>query len=333
MLFQVYIGEVSLPSLRGLFSSFPQLFFVFGMTTAYCFGAISALNYYHNAFIVVGLTIAVFLSVLFVPETPRFLIVKGKSEKAFCVLVFLWGPNCDITEEMDALEKDIKQENKLSLTEFFLELKKRSVYLSFMLMVPLMMLQQLSGINAIAFYAAPILNNTGFDANPDVVALAASGVPALVFTFICTLIVDIFGRKFLLVISASALSLSCAALGCSAYLRLNALAAVSVVGINGGFAIGFGAIPWVMIAEMTPLKVRGVIGGILSGVNWSFAALVTGLYLLCAKQVSHYLVWWTFSVFNLISIIYVAVFLPETKGKKLENMERELQHNYRLCAA
>ena len=96
--------------------------------------------------------------------------------------------------------------------------------------------------------------------------------------------------------------------------------------------VGFsGTIPFILNSELFPLQIRGSLAGVATAVNWACSALVSTAYAPFANLVYPYTVWWGFGIANLISTVCVAVFLPETKGVKLEEIEHFLQRRYRLC--
>lgn len=329
---QVYIGEVSIPSLRGLYSSLPQLMLTVGILVVDCVGAIPDTHFYQTAFVASGITVILLPAIFLLPETPRYLITKGKPKEALKTLLFLRGTGVNVQEELLEIEEAIAKQRKLSCGETLRELTHRNVYLPFILMVFIMIFQQTSGVNAVVFYSAPILHEAGFGKNSNFVAALTVGLTTLIFTLVNTLSVDFFGRKILLLASGTVMSLSSLGLGYAMrYPNLSPLAVASVIGFQIGFCIGYGAIPWIMIAEMIPLRVRGTLGGVLAAVNWGFAALVTGFYFVYANSIGHDVAWWTFALMNLISVAFVAIFLPETKGQKLEIMEQQMMNRYKFC--
>ena len=331
----MYIGEISPPALRGFYSSFPQILMFVGILAVYGVGAIPHLMFYHTAFIASGMTVLAFLFVLRIPETPRYLVARGKRKEALKVLEFLHGPKIDPQEELAEIEGAIDdKQQKLSYKEFFREFKKKNVYLPFILMFFIMTFQQLSGINAIIFYSAPILQDAGFGKDSRFIALLTVGFTSLLAAFFSTLIVDLFGRKLLLMSSATIMALS--SFGIGLVLRFPSLhpiiAILSVIGFQVGFCIGYGAIAWILIPEMIPLRVRGYLGGILVSVNRASAAITPGFYFVYADNIGEDVAWWTFAGINAVSLAFVAFFMPETKGKKLETMEKEWLSNYKLCS-
>lgn len=309
-----------------------------GILLVYGVGALPPMSFYSTAFVACGLTLILAIFIIWVPETPRFLVAKGHKEQANKVLKWLRGPQIDVGNELKEINDSISQQHKLSVGEFLKQLKQRNVYLPFVLMLFVMMFQQFSGINALIFYAAPIFKTAGFGENSEYVALFAVGLTAIFFTFVSVFLVDLFGRKILLFVSALTMAVSSTGMGLSLFYQdcdvcsnINALAVVSVIVFEMGFSIGFGAIPWVLIAEMIPLHVRGYLGGVLSIVNWCCATIVVGCYLSYAREIGDDVAWWTFAGINVLSALFIVIFLPETKGKKLEEMEQQLLQKYRLC--
>ena len=344
----MYIAEISLPVFRGLFSALPQLMLAIGILMAYCIGSIRFINYYQTALIACLLSAICAILVMSVPETPRFLVAKGHRDRATSVLKWLRGPKVDVMRELFELDNILYKTRKLTFVEFCQEMRQRNVYIPFILMLFIMAFQQLSGINALIFYGAPIFSSAGVP-HSEFIALFVIGLTEILTTIITVFVVDLFGRKFMLIASALTMAISCAGIGTHLYLverhchmtltssshicsHTIPLAITSVILLILGFSLGMGAIPWTLITELIPLRVRGYLGGILSAVNWGFAALVTGLYLLYSKHVGEGTAWWTFSVINLFAIVFIAILLPETKGKKLEVIEQQMLRKYKLCA-
>lgn len=296
------------------------------------------LKFYHTAFIASGISLIVFIGTCFIKETPRFLVAKGMSDRAKTVLKVIRGPKIDVKDELNEIEMTLSHQSNLSFVQVLCEFRKRDVWLPFVLLSFLMMFRQFSGINALIFYADPILKSAHLK-DIRLIALMTVGVAEVLMTFVSTVIVDFFGRKILLIISAVVMALSSAGLGISSYFEddctlcpnLPYLTILSLTIFIIGVSIGYDSIPYIMIAEMIPLRVRGVLGGILSAFHWLCAVIVAGLYLFSAGF-DGAVTWWTFAVVNVFSVAFVAFFLPETKGKKLEAVEREMVYTYRLCS-
>lgn len=334
----MYIAEISVPVMRGLFSALPQLALSLGIPLAYCFGYTRNLLYYHSALIAAGIALISSLLTIFIPESPRYLLSKGKREKASWVLRVLRGSKkSQLSKELFELDNLVYKQRRLSCRECASELRQRGVYLPLILCLFVLIFQQLSGINALFFYGAPILQEAGV-AKSEFTALLAIGLTEFLTTLVTVFIVDLFGRKYMLMLSSFVMMSSCIGLSTHLYFKDpsclscgSLLAIVSVIMLIIGFSLGLGAVPWTLMTELLPLRVRGFLGGVLSAVNWAFAAIVTGFYLEFAAKAGESVAWWTFAGINLGSFAFVAFFLPETKGKKLELIEQQMKSNFRLC--
>ena len=105
------------------------------------------------------------------------------------------------------------------------------------------------------------------------------------------------------------------------------LAIVSITTFNLAFSTGWGTIPWILVAELTPLQVRGITTGVATVVNWGTSSIVVGFYMQYAAAVHVWFAWWSFMVLNIAAVVFTIVFLPETKGKTLEDIERYYQEH------
>ena len=253
------------------------------------------------------------------------------------------------------MEQDISHSPHVKMSKVLIHFKKRDVVIPLVIMLFIMFFQQIGGLNASTAYSGLIFKEAGVE-NYRATATYAVGGTEVVFTIISLFIVDLFGRKLLLIISGSGMLLGTVLLGIHFFItrpslctssgnftltdnnimilqstsssddpelcntQFAPLAIVSLILFNAAFSIGWGPVPWVLLGELIPLRVRGVGSGIATLVNWSAAAIVTGFYLDYAEKVQPWFAWWTFSVLNLISILFVALFLFETKGKRLEEI-------------
>ena len=337
----MYIAEISPPVLRGLFSAVPQLGLAIGILLVYCVEALPGIDFSYTAIVALLITALISFASLFLLETPRYLVKKQRNEQAVTNLRKLRGLSVDVLIELEDTKNVLHQETVVSLSEFVRELKRKSVFVPLVLLLFILSFQQLSGINALIFYAATILQHSHVSST-QFTALLAIGITEVVTTCLTVFIVDLFGRKILLLISCLVMTISCAGLGThfffvsgltdSAHTNTLPLAVASVIMVILGFSLGLGAIPWTLVTEIVPLRVRGFVGGTVSAVNWFFAAVVTGTYLEFAGKAGNYTAWWTFAGLNMCAAIFVAVFLPETKGKKLEVIEKQIEHDYNFCS-
>ncbi|XP_072208502.1 solute carrier family 2, facilitated glucose transporter member 8 isoform X2 [Excalfactoria chinensis] len=276
----VYISEISHTSVRGMLGSFVQLMVVTGILGAYIAGM--ALKWQWLAVLCSFPPCIMLLFMLFMPETPRFLLDQNKRAEAIAALQFLRGPYVDHEWECRQIEANAEEEG-LSL----FELKNPSVYRPLLIGVILMFLQQVTGINAVMFYAETIFEDANFQDSR--MASVVVGSIQVYFTAVAALIIDKTGRKVLLYVS--------------------------------GFALGWGPVPWLVMSEIFPLKARGISGGACVLTNWVMAFLVTKEFHDFVGFLTSYGTFWLFSAFSCLSVTFAAFYVPETKGQTLEQIE------------
>ncbi|XP_060056191.1 solute carrier family 2, facilitated glucose transporter member 8 isoform X2 [Erinaceus europaeus] len=284
----VYISEIAYPSVRGLLGSCVQLMVVTGILLAYLAGWVLEWRW----LAVLGCVPPTFMLLLmcYMPETPRFLLTQHKHEEAMAALHFLWGI------EQDLEEPPMETEHQgFHLTQ----LRQPGIYKPFIIGISLMAFQQLSGINAVMFYAETIFEEAKFKDSS--LASVVVGLIQVVFTAVAALIMDRAGRRLLLAFSGVIMVLSTSAFG--TYFKLaqgapgnssnvSLLASVSMepsdasMGLAwlavgsmclfiAGFAVGWGPIPWLLMSEIFPQHVKGVATGVCVLTNWLMAFLVT----------------------------------------------------------
>jgi len=276
-------------------------------------------------------------------------------KEAHSVLKTLRGKDTDISSELKGLQKTIEDSGNLTWKNKLKYLGKKSAYKPLILSVMLMLFQQFTGANVVLFYAGNILLDARVvDASQ--VAGYAVGVTQVVAVFVSVLLVDYLGRKVLLVTSSILICISTGTLGLyyfiTDYVRVIncnvteqnmstldsspiycdpiashffALAVVCIVLWIIAFSIGWSTIPWVMMSELSPLRVRGLLSGIAIFANWGSAAFVTFLFPVYQEVVQHYGSWWTITFITSLSIPFVVIALPETKGKSLERIEADFE--------
>jgi len=276
-------------------------------------------------------------------ETPRWLISKRKNLQAGKVLLWLRGRTYAITKEQREIEEQLAFEQKLSIWESIQAFKTKPVLHPMILTLSLMFLQQFSGINAVIFNAQKIFEDSKVN-NAALVTSLAVGSVQVVATFFGFLLTDILGRRILLIVGGLIMASSMISMGTYAYLtnrpychpdasvsvnittgcveNLQPLAITSMMFYIVGFAIGWGALPWLLSSEIIPMRVRGVGMGIATFTNFSFAAIITGTFESYQNAVQPWGTFWSFGVICALAVIFVAVFIPETKGKSLEEIER-----------
>lgn len=338
---KVYISEISTAKLKGLFGACQQLFVTLGIFFVEILGTIFTyrpeFKYYHVSLVALAIVLIFEALMLFTKETPRWLMSHNKPDTAKKVLQFLRGPACNIDKELNGMTEALRKQPQLTFSQTLQEFQHRAVYFPVLLALGLAFFQQLSGINAAIFYVAPIFAEAQVS-NPTLVASFAVGAVQVVFTLASVLLVDLTGRKVLLVIGSVVLCLSGVMIGTEFILghlycptsacRFSPMAIVGLIVYIMAFSIAWGAIPWLMMSELIPQRVRGISSGIVTAFNWSLAAIVTGAFKPYSEAVRPWFAWWTFALFMALSVPFVLVLLPETKGHSLEEIEEQFERRH-----
>uniref|UniRef100_G1SUG0 Solute carrier family 2, facilitated glucose transporter member 8 n=1 Tax=Oryctolagus cuniculus TaxID=9986 RepID=G1SUG0_RABIT len=329
----VYISEVAYPAVRGLLGSCVQLMVVTGILLAYLAGWVLEWRW----LAVLGCMPPTLMLLLMscVPETPRFLLAQHRRQEAMAALRFLWGSEQGWEEPPIAAER---QGFQLAM------LRRPGIYKPFVIGVSLMAFQQLSGVNAVMFYAETIFEEAKFKDSS--LASVVVGLIQVLFTALAALIMDRAGRRLLLTLSGVIMVFSTSAFG--AYFKLaqggpgnsshvDLLAPVSTEPIDpsvglawlavgsmclfiAGFAVGWGPIPWLLMSEIFPLHVKGVATGVCVLTNWLMAFLVTKEFSSVMEALQPYGAFWLASAFCIFGVLFTLFCVPETKGKTLEQI-------------
>jgi len=284
------------------------------------------------------------LSAMTLKESPRWLISFGRNMMAGKVLAWLRGPDFDVSREQTEIETQLSREEKLTLLEQLRSFSSRSAYHPLILAMFLMFFQQFSGINGIILNGESIFKQAGVS-NPAMITAISIGAVQVLATLVGVILTDIVGRKFLLTVGGIAMCLSLAVLSVYDFLKnepychpdavpadpkckdnLQPLAISAVMVYIVGFSIGWGALPWLLTSEIIPSRVKGAGVGIATCFNWICATIVLLSFLTYQDTVQPWGAFLTFAIICFFSVIFVLVFVPETKGKSLEMIESHFNH-------
>lgn len=328
MISPMYIAEIAPANIRGKLVSWNQFAIIFGMNVIYFVNFFIAKQgneqwlltegwrwMFFSGAIPAGLFL---LLLLFVPETPRFLVMKGKDDKALSVLNKISG-----SDEAPAILKEIKE----TIHE------KSAPWLSFgffviLIGILLSIFQQVVGINVVLYYAGNIFRNVGASTNSSLLQTIIVGIDNLTFTVVAILAVDKFGRKPLMIIGALGMAVSMFALGTTFYTHNEGLLAlVFILLYTAFFAMSWGPVTWVLLSEIFPNSIRGAMSIAVAAqwiANWlvSFTFPILNDNQMLTQHFNHGFSYWIYGVMGILAALFVWKLVPETKGKTLEQIEK-----------
>lgn len=318
----MYISEISPADMRGRLAGSFQLNIVLGILVAYVsnyFFASSGDDSWRWMLGIMVVPAAVFaLLIGTIPESPRWLILNGRTEEALPILRGLGEV------DTESAVRDIRA----SVSGFSENLFQKKYARPVMLAVVLAMFNQLSGINAIIYYSKRIFEMAGFDSSNAYLQSIYIGSANLLFTLIAMSVIDRFGRKKLLLMGS---------VGMIVFLALTAAAFRDpglsdpnvvwyLIGFIAFFAFSQGAVIWVFISEIFPNSVRSQGASLGSFTHWIMAAAISYAFPVIVNSGPNggYYSFFFYTVMMVLHLFFVWKFLPETKGKSLERIQQEL---------
>jgi len=328
MLSPLYIAEIAPPKIRGKLVSMNQFAIIFGMLIVYFVnyyiarqGDDSWLNSVGWRWMFASETIpaTLFLIMLFfVPDTPRSLVLKSQSEKALEVLTKVNG-----IEEAKKILADIQNTVVCKSGKIF-SFGMTVIVIGVLLSV----FQQFVGINVVLYYAPEIFKSMGSGTDTALLQTIIVGAVNLLFTVLAIMTVDKYGRKPLMIIGAIGMAISMFALGTTFFMESVGIGALVFMLIYvASFAMSWGPVCWVLLSEIFPNKIRGralavaVAAQWISNylVSWTFPIMDKNTYLL--EKFNHGFAYWIYGLMGVLAMWLVWKYVPETKGKTLEEME------------
>lgn len=263
-----------------------------------------------------------FLLMFFVPESPRWLIKYGRKEEAHRVLAQVGG-EAYADFEVNDIQATLAQDEIGQV--HFKDLLAPKLFTIVGLGVFLAVLQQWCGINSIFMYAPEIFSAAGMSVSAIMFSIVITGLVNLVFTFVAIGTVDNFGRKGLMLVGAGGLTLIYAVLGTGFLLESKGIhMLILVLSAIGFYAMSLAPMTWVVISEIFPNRIRGAAMSVSVASLWISSWALTQLFPVLNEQLGSSGTFWLFSAICLTGFIVILTRLPETKGKSLEDIEREL---------
>jgi len=328
----LYIAEISPARNRGALVTINQLMITVGILVSYITDYWIANDadpfswrlMFHIGFIP-GLML--FIGMFFLPETPRWLISKGRDEEGTSVLKRVEDPDL-----IDSSLKKLKEEISLDRETKLSGIKLSEPWLKYPLIigVGIMILTEFTGIDTIVYYTPKIFKIAGYISNEQSILPAIIvGSSNVIFTIISIFLVDRTGRRLLYFIGLSGLVITLFSMGLCFHFQNELGSFFSILTISAmflfiaSFALSFGPLSWLIISEIFPLKFRGLGMSIGAFTLWSATTIVNYSFLKIVDALTLAGTFWLFSVMGIISCAWGFFYIPETKGKSLEYIEEQ----------
>jgi sugar porter (SP) family MFS transporter len=316
----IYISEIAPAKHRGKLVISFQLNVVLGILIAYVSNYLlqGGENDWRLMLGVVGIPSLIFsFLILFTPETPQFLLLKRNNPLAALEVLKLADPEPENTLNriLQNAETSTHKSDKLFSKKFFLPLLLAFLFSFF---------NQMSGINAIIYYAPRIYELTGLGKEGALLSTAGIGVANLLFTLLGWFLIDKVGRRKLMYIGSFGYILSLSLIAYSFYTESFNFVPIYIFVFIASHAVGQGSVIWVFISEIFPNSVRASGMAFGSLVHWVLAALVANFFPIFTDQFGGTVIFSFFGFMMVGQLLYVMFLMPETKGSSLEDIEKQI---------
>ena len=336
VLVPLFIAEAAPPEIRGKLVSFNQLMITIGILVAYLTNA--AFAYEGGWRWMFGLALipsaALGIGMLFLPETPRWLVEKGRFEEAAAVLRRLRGDRAGSIELAEIRKTKENEPRKSTLRD----LAKPWVRPALIAGIGVSVIGQASGVNTVIYYAPSIFNATGLGPSAAILASAGVGAVNVVMTLVGMSLVDRVGRRKLLMVGFAVMAVSLVILGLvlmpdplPAFAGWVAIACVAIY--IAAFATSVGVVVFVLPSELYPLSIRGSAMSTTLLCNWGMNFIVSLTFLSLFQSLGRSPVFWLYAVVCALGWLFAVKLVPETKGRSLEEIEEWLRNKGKVTGS
>ena len=326
----LYISEIAPIKYRGMLVSLNQLAMTIGIMLAYVVDAIFS-SHVEGWRWMLGMgmipALVLLIGTLFLPKSPRWLLLKGNFNKAKLVLSKIRGTSV-VDQELQEIQNSMTGKRSWKL------LLQKRLRPALIVGIGLAFFQQCTGINTIIYYAPTIFQFAGFKSD-FVAILATSGIGFVnvLFTVIALPLIDKWGRRPLLIMGVTGMAISLLALSITFALdvhgHLKWIALVSMVVYIACFAMSLGPIMWLIIVEVFPLEIRGLGSSLAVSFTWFFNGIVALTFLILIKKIGGGGTFLLYSLLSVIGLLFIIKIVPETKNVSLEKIEENLRAGVR----
>lgn len=322
----VYIGEIAPPERRGALVSLNQLSVTIGILVSQLVAYFLAGSGDWRISVGLALLPAVVLGLGMIrePESPAWLVRQGREDEARTVLATLRDSDEEITAEIDDIRGTASEEEKGAKSSLLAAKLRPALVLG----VTLAVVQQITGVNTVIYFAPTVLENAGLGSSAALLALIVVGLTNVLATVVAIRVIDRVGRRPLLIWGMSGMTLGLAGLATAFLFDISGAGAVLTTVVLafyvGSFAISLGPVVWLLISEIFPLAVRGRASSVATMANWVANFVVAVSYLSIISAIGETATFGIYAVITVLSLVYVVKAVPETKGRSLSDIEREL---------
>ena len=322
----MYISEIAPANKRGQLTALFQFNIVVGILIAYLsnyfIGGAANDNWRWMLGVESFPALAFIIMILFVPRSPRWLIVKrGLFDEAKAVLNIIDPTTADA--QLKAIQSHQENSKPVGFKEFFSGKFNLPIMLAFLIAF----FNQLSGINAIIYYSPRIFAETGMEESSALLSSVGVGIVNLVSTMAGMFLIDKMGRKFLMYICSFGYIITLGLISLAFYTGIGVgtmLVPILIFAFIASHAVGQGAVIWVFISEIFPNSVRSYGNSLGCGTHWVFAAIIAATFPYIANTLGEGTTFAIFAFIMIFQLIFVWKMMPETKNKSLEEIEEML---------
>jgi len=321
-----FIAEIAPADKRGSLTALYQLNIVFGILAAFVSNYLIAVYISHEAWRwMIGTealpALIYTLLVLFVPKSPRWLIIKkGAVGQAKEVLDVLY-PKEEAEKQIRAIQSQMKAHSTTS-DQLFSKKYKTPLMFAF----AISFFNQFSGINALLYYARRIFEAAGLGADAGLLSSVGLGIANFIFTLLGVALIDRLGRRTLMYIGSIGYIVTLTATSLAFAYGQSGIVPAALFLFIGAHAIGQGAVIWVFISEIFPNHIRSYGQAFGTSVHWILAAIIPAMmpFLMNPEVLGPAAVFAIFAGFMVLQLLFVIFYMPETKGVALEDLQKEM---------